>query len=370
MKHIVIIGAGIIGAAVADRLASRGRVTVIDAAVPGNGTTGSSLAWVNANRTLDAGYFAFRARAMQEWGRLSAEFGTPEWYVPSGNLTWADDAAAAVELAERVKRLSAWDYPAQTLAAGDVAVIEPAIKPPPGAVIAHFPHEGFVHGTQAVQALLARARGAGARLISGKRVAAITTDRGRVSGVRLASGDSVTADSVICAAGWQSPRILASVGAAIPLVDAMASGSSAPCLVATTTAVDVLHGLVHAPGVHARPASNGGLLLEASDLDAATDMATPVDVLRAREAELLVRFREIAPALDPEVRIEAGRRCVRPLPADGFPLIGWSAPGLYVAVTHSGMTLGPYLAGLISREVMDDDPADALSPYRPDRTPA
>lgn len=370
MRHIVVIGAGIIGVALADRLAARGRVTIIDAATPGQGTTASSLAWINANKTLDPTYFAFRVAAMREWDGLSQEFGSSPWYVPNGTLEWADDDEAAAELLERIDRLSARGYPARRIAPKDVEAIEPSFTPPSGAVIAHFPHEGFVHGTQAVQALLTRARRAGARLITGNRVESLTVDHGRVSGVRLASGDAIAADSVICGAGWQSPRILASIGADIPLLDAHAPGSSAPCLVATTTPADAPRGLVLAPDIHARPAWNGGLLLEASDLDDATDMSTPDDVLQARAAELLARLRRAAPPLPPRLRIETVRRCVRPMPSDGYPLIGWLQPGLYIAVTHSGMTLAPYLARLITGEIMDGVPADELSPYRPDRTPA
>lgn len=367
MRHIVIIGAGIIGAALADALAPQCRVTIIEAAAPGQGTTANSLAWINANKTLDITYFAFRIIAMREWDRLSVEFSDPRWYVRSGNLTRAYDNEAAAELVKRVERLSARDYPARLLAPSEVKFIEPAVRLPPGSVIAHFPREGFVHGTQATHALLDRARHAGTRYILGSRVAAVTTHNDRVTGVRLASGDSISADRVICAAGWRSPHLLASIGATIPLVDVNAPGSPAPCLVATTTPVDALRGLVHAPGVYARQAWNGGLLLEASDLDNTTDMETPVAVLRARATKLLNRFREVAPTLGPEVRVEAQRLCVRPLPHDGYPLIGWSQPGLYIAVTHSGMTLAPYLARLIAREILDDAPADELSPYRPDR---
>lgn len=368
MKRIVIIGAGIIGAALADALARRCRVTVVDAAAPGQGTTASSLAWVNANKTLDTTYFTFRVAAMREWTRLFEEFGRPPWYAPSGNLMWADDKTAA-ELVTRTERLSARHYPARLLHPSDVPGVEPALRPPANAIVAHFPHEAFVHGSQATQALLDRARDTGARLISGNRVEALTSDHGRVTGVQLASGDSITADAVVCAAGWQAPRILASAGATIPLLHADAPGSAAPCLVATTTPADALRGLVHAPGIYARPAWNGGLLLEASDLDTATDMKTPDAVLQARAGELLVRFREIAPALAPEVRVATARRCIRPMPSDGFPLVGWSQPGLYTAVTHSGVTLAPYLARLIAPEIADETPIDELSPYRPNRTP-
>ena len=50
---VVVVGAGVIGLAVALRLAERGeRVVIVDAATPGAGTSGTSYAWLNANRKV------------------------------------------------------------------------------------------------------------------------------------------------------------------------------------------------------------------------------------------------------------------------------------------------------------------------------
>ena len=63
------------------------------------------------------------------------------------------------------------------------------------------------------------------------------------------------------------------------------------------------------------------------------------------------------------------RVCVRPMPADGRSIVGWlpGAGSVYVAVTHSGVTLGAHLARLITTELVTGAPADELAPYRPDR---
>jgi glycine/D-amino acid oxidase-like deaminating enzyme len=187
----------------------------------------------------------------------------------------------------------------------------------------------------------------------------------RVTGVRLSTGDGLDADVTICAAGRRSPALLATAGLDLPLVDAEAPGSDAPGLTATTTpaAPGLVNGVIHSPDVDVRPTPAHALVLEAGDLDGATDLATPPSELDARAAELLDRARTLIPGLD--ARIEMAQRCVRPLPTDGYPLLGWHAPGLYTAVTHSGMTLGPHLAGLIAGDLHEDEPA--LAPYRPGR---
>ena len=63
------------------------------------------------------------------------------------------------------------------------------------------------------------------------------------------------------------------------------------------------------------------------------------------------------------------RVCVRPMPADGRSIVGWlpGVRGLYIAVTHSGVTLSAHLARLITAELVTGAPAAELAPYRPDR---
>ncbi len=66
--------------------------------------------------------------------------------------------------------------------------------------------------------------------------------------------------------------------------------------------------------------------------------------------------------------IAAARIGVRSLPRDGVSIVG-KIPGYanaYIAVTHSGVTLGPLLGRLLAAEIMGDESAQ-LAPFRPDR---
>ena len=61
-----------------------------------------------------------------------------------------------------------------------------------------------------------------------------------------------------------------------------------------------------------------------------------------------------------------------PYPADGHPILGWAneCSNLYIAVMHSGATLGPLVGRLVAADISGDaSPAelDLLSNYRPDR---
>ncbi len=129
--------------------------------------------------------------------------------------------------------------------------------------------------------------------------------------------------------------------------------------------------MIHTPGVDLRPHEGGQVHLEAPD--AAVDLHTPDKELRRWAGELLDRARRVTGVLD-DATVTGYRVCVRPMPADGQSIVGWlpGAPGVYVAVTHSGVTLGAHLAALITAELLSaDGPGGAdeaeLAPYRPGR---
>ncbi|MCD0449458.1 FAD-binding oxidoreductase [Actinocorallia sp. API 0066] len=359
---VLIVGAGIIGTALADRLAPHSTVTLLDASEPGSGTTATSLAWINANSPQPSTYHALRTEALRPWDRLSAEFGRPTWYQPTGNLTWSNTGD---DLANRVAALAAAGYPAQLLTRDAARKTEPHLDLPPAATVAHFPLEGHIHGQEAAQALAGRAVERGAHLVRGTGAELITSGTA-VTGVRLDNGTTVTADITVCAAGWRTPDLLATIGTTLPVHDPRVPGSTTQCMVAATTPTSrrLVRGVVHGPDLYMRHSLTGGLVLEARDTDTATDHTTTQAELDERAGELLARARSRLPELE-DVRIHKARRCIRPMPLDGLPLTGQIRPGLYTAFTHSGITLAALLADLISNDLLHG--TDSLADYRPSR---
>ena len=58
------------------------------------------------------------------------------------------------------------------------------------------------------------------------------------------------------------------------------------------------------------------------------------------------------------------------MPLDGYPIMGFAneAPNMYIALTHSGVTLAPLLSQLAMLEICDGATVDSvLAPYRLDR---
>jgi glycine/D-amino acid oxidase-like deaminating enzyme len=237
--------------------------------------------------------------------------------------------------------------------------------------VAWFPGEGYLLTGAMIGHLVDHAAARGARVVTG--------EHGRVTGleatgsgwaVRTAAGPSIPADVVVCCAGTQVPRLAALAGAVapIPLVPWAEPGARAPGLVvlAGPVAPGGLTRMVHTPRVHLRPHAGGLVHLEAPD--AAVDLHTPEEELRRWAAELLDRARRVTGGLD-DAAVTGYRVCVRPMPADGQSVVGWlpGAPGVYVAVTHSGVTLGAHLAGLMAAELISGAAEPELAPYRPGR---
>jgi D-hydroxyproline dehydrogenase subunit beta len=201
-------------------------------------------------------------------------------------------------------------------------------------------------------------------------VTALEAADGPGRAVRTAAGQLIPADVVVCCAGRWVPQLAALAGAAspVPLIGWAEPGATALGLVVQAGRVTPPGParVVHAPQVYLRPHPDGLVHLEAPD--AAVDLHTAEADLRRWAEELLRRARRVVPGLH-HANVTGYRVCVRPMPADGHPIVGWlaGATGVYVAVTHSGVTLAAHLAQLITTELLSGTPAAELAPYRPGR---
>lgn len=86
-KTVIIVGAGVIGAAVAYRVSQSGaRVIVLDAEQAG--ATPASFGWINASYFLNEDHFRLRAEAMAAWHELQQTLELPiSW---CGSLCWEE----------------------------------------------------------------------------------------------------------------------------------------------------------------------------------------------------------------------------------------------------------------------------------------
>ena len=150
-----VIGAGVLGACVAVRLAEAGiRVTLLEQAQPGHAATRSSFAWLNANDKTPRAYHDLNHAGIRAWAALSASLSGVAWYRPVGNIEWAATGAGRAQLTARVRRLAGWGYPARLIDAAEAAGLEPSLRlPGPACDFAWFPDEGYLLTEPLIRAL-------------------------------------------------------------------------------------------------------------------------------------------------------------------------------------------------------------------------
>jgi glycine/D-amino acid oxidase-like deaminating enzyme len=346
--RVIVVGAGIIGASIAWHLAQAGaRVTVLDAEEPGGVATRRSWAWINASHGNPEPYFRLRLRAMQDWRRLAAE--VPEIRVAwCGGLFWQVPPDALESFAAEH---AAWGYELRRLGRDEIARLEPYLRAPPDRAI-HVPGEGVVEPLPTAQALLSAAARLGAVVTGHRRVLALLRVGGRVTGVETDVGP-LAADEVVIAGGVGSASLLATAGIDLPM-------RASPALVVATTAhAPTLRGLLITPMMELRQTAEGRLLAvgHLDDAQADCDVAEPAAALLEEMRGLI----DTGTALVPDLQVIAHRS----IPGDGFPAIGRSAdrPGLYTAVTHSGITLAPIIGRFAAAEILTGERDALLAPY-------
>jgi glycine/D-amino acid oxidase-like deaminating enzyme len=363
--NVVVVGAGVIGAAVAADLARGGcSVTVLESGQVAAGTSGATFAWTNAGGKQPRSYFDLNVEGMQAHRRLASSVASCDWYHESGNLEWIAGADTQQEQERKVARLLAWGYQARWLDPTDVRSLEPDMAPEViGSRVAYFPDEGWVDPARLIAALLSMARASGAEVRSHSAAVGMSMTGGRIDGVCTSDGETVRTDAVVNCAGPGAGEVAALAGVDLPMRNTAG-------LLAYTAATAVAVGrVIHAPQIHLRPDGGGRLLLHNSTADAA--VSTHDDGSRITEPGAAQAMLYLAEELYPGLRgikVEASRIGVRVIPIDGLPVLGPSTTveNFHFAVTHSGVTLCLRVAELVGAEVRGEL-VDELTPFRHSR---
>ncbi|MGX7674293.1 NAD(P)/FAD-dependent oxidoreductase [Plantactinospora sp. DSM 117369] len=367
LTHVVVIGAGVYGAAVAAGLTRRGaRVTVVDAGAPAGGTSGATFSWTNSCGKQPRAYHDLSVASMAAHRRLAAEAPQGDWYHEGGNLEWAEGEAARAELRAKVAGVLDYGYEARWLDRADVLRLEPEMAPaelPPDGV-AYFPREGWIDPAGLIGYLLATAVSGGAEVVRDDAVTGLEVTAAEVRAVRLASGRRLPVAAVVNCAGPQAAQVAALAGLVLPM------RNTRGVLVYTSPVTVAVSRVVHAPRVHLRPDGDGRLLLHSPEIDGAAHPAAGGGYRVDQSA--VDRVVEAAVALYPGIRaatVRGVRVGERPIPGDGLPVLGRAAelPNFHFAVSHSGATLSVHAGDLVAAEVLGEDRSAELAPFRFDR---
>jgi glycine/D-amino acid oxidase-like deaminating enzyme len=367
VEHVVVIGAGVYGAAVTSSLVRRGaRVTVVDAGAPGAGTSGATFSWTNSCGKQPRPYHDLNVAGMAAHRKLAAEVPRGDWYHENGNLEWAADDAGRAKLRAKVAGVLDYGYEADWLNRAEALRLEPDMDPAelPDDEIAYFPREGWIEPTRLIAHLLSSAVAGGAELVRDDAVTGLDVTGGVVRAVRLASGRLLPADAVVNCAGPRAARIAELAGLVLPMRNTRGA------LVYTSPVAVSVSRVIHAPHIHLRPDGAGRLLLHHDTTDGAAHVSDTgaTSVEQSAVDTVLAAGRALYPGIR-AATVESIRVGERPIPADGLPVLGRAVelPNFHFAVSHSGATLSVHAGDLVAAEALGDDQGEALAPFRFER---
>ncbi|MGJ5894756.1 FAD-dependent oxidoreductase [Streptomyces sp. V2] len=215
--RVVIIGAGVVGAALADEIAQRGwtDVTVVDQG-PLPATGGSS------SHAPGLVFQTNSSKAMTELARYTVEKfcsldvdGKP-CFLQVGGLEVATTPERLAELKRRHGWITAWGVDAELIDADACVAKHPLLDRSQVLGGLFVPTDGLAKAVLAVEAQIRRATANGVSFLPRHEVLDILQDAGRVTGVRTDHGD-LDADIVVCCAGIWGPKIARMAGMNLPL---------------------------------------------------------------------------------------------------------------------------------------------------------
>jgi sarcosine oxidase subunit beta len=365
VADVVVIGAGISGAASAFELATAGLdVVLIDRWGPAAMGSGWSLAGVRQSGRHPAELPLARA-AVAQWATLSERLDAPTHYRRDGNLRLARTQAEVAVIARLVDEQASAGLDIRFLA--DNAAIR-AIAP---AVAEHVlaaafcPSDGHADPRATVEAYVAAAARAGARLRFGERALAIETAGGKVSGVVTDAG-TIAAGRVVVAAGVLGNALLQPLGLAVPLdvqmVTVMRSTPMPPVLAQVIGVANAdCAGRQEVDGRFR--ATSGVGPWHGAMLDGRTPAVPPT---AASLAGTVATFGAVVPAFRAAPIVETWAGLIDMTP-DALPVIDTpGAPdGLVIAMGFSGhgFCLGPVTGRIVADLALDRVPALPIAPF-------
>lgn len=348
-----MVGAGIVGASIAYHLARRGAaITLVDNGQPTAEVTSKSFAWINVSHGIPEPYSQLRHLAIQEYRRLEQDLKYALRVNWCGALTWNLDLADTERF---VREHAAWGYDVRLIERDEIAVLEPNLIELPD-YAAYAASEGAIEPAAATEALVHGARQAGTDVRLATEVIALTSNDQRVTGIRTNEG-TIDAGVVVLAAGTGTSVLCGPLGVMLPV------GTSPALLLRFRTTGSLINTVISNPDMEIRQVSDNRLLAAEDYIDESPANGPDAIALRAL-ATVKDRLRG-ADAVELE-NVSVG---MRPIPADGFPIVGFSSEvdGLYVAVMHAGVTLAPAVGRFAATEILDGADVKMLEPCRLDR---
>ncbi|MFE2530478.1 NAD(P)/FAD-dependent oxidoreductase [Streptomyces sp. NPDC059371] len=371
---VVIVGAGMVGAACALYAAREGLdVVVVDRGPVAGGTTGAGEGNLLVSDKEPGPELDLALLSGRLWADLAEEHGKAVEYEAKGGVVVASTPAGLAALETFAAGQRTAGVLAEPVAADQLHDLEPYLAPGLAGGV-RYPQDTQVMPALAAARLL---RASGARLVTGHTVTEVLRARdGSVRGVRTDRGD-LHAPAVVNAAGTWGAEVASLAGVTLPvlprrgfvLVTEPLPRRVRHKVYAADYVADVASdsaALQTSPVVEGTAA--GPILIGASRERVGFDRSFSLPVVR----ELAAGATRLFPFLS-EVRALRTYLGFRPYLPDHLPAIGPDprAPGLLHACGHEGAGIGlsTGTGQLIAQVLAGRAPGLDLTPFRPDRFP-
>ena len=361
---VLIVGAGIVGAACAFELAKAGlRVAVVDRSFPASGATGASMGHIVVTDDSEA-QFSLTRYSQTLWEELREELPQNVEFDRCGTIWVATDEEEMTEVRRKCSYYQERGLQAQVLDSVALREAEPNLKEPlPGGLLVSG--DSVVYPPAATAFFLERAVELGATVRTGSAVESL----GQGS-ARLTDGTTLSAGKLVNAAGQFAPKLTPGVQVK-PRKGHLVITDRYPGLVKHQLVelgyLKSAHSLTSdSVAFNIQPRQTGQLLIGSSRQYGVEDDQVEPAIL----SRMLKRAFEYLPALSclSGIRVWTG---FRPSTPDKLPLIGpWAEdPTLYLATGHEGLGITTSLATakLICAHILDLDAAIPKQPFLPSR---
>lgn len=343
LPKTIIIGAGIVGATTAFRLANAGvPVLVLDENAPGSGVTAHSSGWVNwicGDPIADPEHYKRLQASFAHFAKLDADLHGALKLKPVGALRWL---ATQTETEAMIAAHEAAGSKVERVEGVRLRTMLSKLNELPP--LAAYSRDDLALDARALAIqLLETAKGYGAELRIGHSVDEIQTQNDQVTGIRIGK-DVLPADAVVMAAGIGSNTLLAPFGLTDPV-------ASSPAVRINLAASGLWPGaterpIISGPGLEVQFRSADQIIMAKSVPASLNDDPDAAGKIGAMATKRLV---EAFPGLR-DVRLLSSTVGARPFPTGSNPLLGTvqGVSGLYTAIGHPGVILGPMMAQTIT----------------------
>lgn len=368
-SDVIVVGAGIIGTAVAWRCAQRGlAVTLVDPQ-PDRGayrTAAGMLAPITELHYTESPLLRLNVDSLKRYPGLIAEVehesGLSAGFRDCGTLAVAWDGADLAGLRDLGEFAVKLGMHAELVTGRELRELEPAVAAGlPGGLLARGDHQ--VDPRLLHRALLEAGRRRGVQMVADE--AMVTVEHDRVTGICLPDGETMAAGQVVLAAGAWSAHVAGLPPLAVPPVRPVKGQTVHLVLPGEPRLRHVLRGAVKGAQIYLVPRADGRIVVGASVEEAGFDQRPRAGAVY----ELLRDGQTLLPELA-EAVLEEVSTGLRPGSPDNAPIVGRSAAeGLVLATGHyrNGILLTPVTADGVADLVATGTLPDVLQPFSPGR---